>query len=218
MGLYNESLCTCDYIAPMVAGSDQVSLITFPIPKSDEVMEKLCDPEFSTHPEWTAEQFEAVTGIPTSLEDLYEMAWRALSVERAVQVRDSNRTRDDNDKPNAIFLNRKDHSGICIDEEELEQGLALVYELLGWDPETGRPTRDGLEMWGLGDVANGLEEAGRLSHTAINTHLREDLIAEGERETAKNAAYYAEAYAKRDRSKRFQRIRQDATSGYRKDN
>ena len=78
--------------------------------------------------------------------------------------------------------------------------------------------RAGLEMWGLSDVADGLEAIGRLSDADINTHLREDLIAEGERETAKNAAYYAEAYAKRDRSKRFQRIRQDATSGYRKDN
>ena len=218
LGLYNESLCTCDYIAPMVAGSDQVSLITVPIPKSDEVMDKLCDPEFSTHPEWTAEQFEACTGIPTSLEDLYEMAWRALAVERAVQVRDSDRNRDDNDKPNAIFLNRKDCSGVSVNEKDLEEGLAIVYELLGWDPETGRPTRDGLHMWGLDDIADGLEAVGRLSETKINTHLREELIEEGERETAKNAAYYSEAFANRDRSKRFQRIRQDATSGYRKDN
>lgn len=218
LGLYNESLCTCDYIAPMVAGSDQVSLITFPIPKSDEVMDKLCDPEFSTHPEWTAEQFEACTGIPTTLEDLYEMAWRALAVERAVQVRDSDRNRDDNDKPNAIFLNRKDCSGVSVNEKDLEEGLAIVYELLGWDPQTGRPTRDGLHMWGLDDVADGLAAVGRLSATKIDTRLREKLIEEGERETAKNAAYYAEAFANRDRSKRFQRIRQDATSGYRTDN
>ena len=218
MGLYNESLCTCDYIAPMVAGSDQVSLITFPIPKSDEVMDKLCDPEFSTHPEWTAEQFEAATGIPTSLEDLYVMAWRALCVERAVQVRDSDRNRDNNDKPNAIFLNRKDRSGISVSEADLEEGLAMIYELLGWDPETGRPTREGLEMWGLGDIADGLEACGRLSEAKINTNLRAELIEEGERETAKNAAYYKAAFEGRDKSRRFERIRQDATSGYRKDN
>ena len=218
MGLYNESLCTCDYIAPMVAGSDQVSLITFPIPKSDDVMDKLCDPEFATHPEWTAEQFEACTGIPTSLEDLYRMAWRALCVERAVQVRDSNRNRDDNDKPNAVFLNRKDHSGIPISEKDLEEGLAIIYELFGWDPQTGQPTREGLHMWGLDDIAEGLEAAGRLSETHINTNLRAELIEEGHRETEKNAAYYKEAFENRDRSKRFQRIRQDATSGYRKNN
>ena len=77
---------------------------------------------FSTHPEWTAEQFEACTGIPTSLEDLYEKAWRALAVERAVQVRDSDRNRDDNDKPNAIFLNRKDCSGRERQREGLGRG------------------------------------------------------------------------------------------------
>ena len=49
----------------------------------------MCDSEFSTHPEWTAEQLEAATGIPTSLEDLYVMAWRSLCVERAVQVHDA---------------------------------------------------------------------------------------------------------------------------------
>ena len=94
----------------------------------------------------------------------------------------------------------------------------MIYELLGWDPETGRPTRDGLEMWGLGDIADGLEAVGRLSETKINTSLRAELIAEGERETAKNAAYYKQAFESRDKSRRFERIRQDATSGYRKDN
>ena len=217
-GLYNESLCTCDYIAPMIAGSDQVSLITFPIPKSDDVMDKLCDPEFATHPEWTAEQFEACTGIPTTLEDLYRMAWRALVVERAVHVRDSDRNRDRDDKPNKYFLERKDHSGISVNEADLEEGLAIIYELFGWDPQTGRPTREGLKMWELDELIEGLEACGRLSEAHINTNLRQELLEEGVRETAKNAEYYADAWAKRDRSRRFQRIRQDATSGYTKDN
>ena len=74
---------------------------------------------------------------------------------------------------------------MSVNEKDLEEGLAIVYELLGWDPETGRPTRDGLHMWGLDDIADGLEAVGRLSETKINTHLREELIEEGERETAR---------------------------------
>jgi aldehyde:ferredoxin oxidoreductase len=40
--------------------------------------------------------------------------------------------------------------------------LDCYYELRGWNPENGWPTRARLEALGLGDVADGLAEVGRL--------------------------------------------------------
>jgi aldehyde:ferredoxin oxidoreductase len=52
--------------------------------------------------------------------------------------------------------------GIPLDLEQFGSVLDRYYEMRGWNPENGWPTRERLERLGLGDVADGLKEAGRL--------------------------------------------------------
>jgi aldehyde:ferredoxin oxidoreductase len=49
-----------------------------------------------------------------------------------------------------------------VDREKFEEFKTLFYELEGWDPQTGYPTRSTLEKLDLGYVADALEEQGRL--------------------------------------------------------
>jgi len=49
-----------------------------------------------------------------------------------------------------------------MDRTQFEEFKTRYYELEGWDPQTGRPTRSTLESLGLGNVADELEQAGLL--------------------------------------------------------
>jgi aldehyde:ferredoxin oxidoreductase len=49
-----------------------------------------------------------------------------------------------------------------IDRAQFEEFKTRYYELEGWDPQTGWPTRSTLESLGLGNVADELEKEGRL--------------------------------------------------------
>ena len=49
-----------------------------------------------------------------------------------------------------------------LDRAQFEEFKTRYYELEGWDPETGWPTRSTLESLGLGNVADELEQEGRL--------------------------------------------------------
>lgn len=45
-----------------------------------------------------------------------------------------------------------------LDREDWEKSLDMWYEIMGWNKETGIPTRATLEKFGLGDMADKLEE------------------------------------------------------------
>jgi aldehyde:ferredoxin oxidoreductase len=49
-----------------------------------------------------------------------------------------------------------------VDREKFEEFKTLFYELEGWDPLTGYPTRSSLENLDLGYVADELEEQNKL--------------------------------------------------------
>lgn len=51
-----------------------------------------------------------------------------------------------------------------IDREKFEQWKTLYYELEGWDPASGHPSRSTLKSLDLGDVAVELERNGKLGH------------------------------------------------------
>lgn len=56
--------------------------------------------------------------------------------------------------------------GRRIDEAKWEEWKTLFYDLEGWDVKTGWPTRETLSEVGLDNVADELEEAGRLGGAA----------------------------------------------------
>jgi aldehyde:ferredoxin oxidoreductase len=53
-------------------------------------------------------------------------------------------------------------SGRCIDIKKFEEFKTLFYQLEGWDPDTGYPTRSTLKSLNLGYVADELEKNGKL--------------------------------------------------------
>ena len=58
-------------------------------------------------------------------------------------------------------------AGRCIDREKFEEFKTRFYQLEGWAPITGYPTRSTLESLDLGYVADELEENGRLGEEQI---------------------------------------------------
>jgi aldehyde:ferredoxin oxidoreductase len=80
---------------------------------------------------------------------------------RAIHMRDNNRTQED-DYFNEIIHNRPDANGITIPKDELKKEYDMYSELMGFDIETGNPTRAYLEEYGLKDVADELEALSKL--------------------------------------------------------
>jgi aldehyde:ferredoxin oxidoreductase len=48
--------------------------------------------------------------------------------------------------------------GIPYPREEFTKALTFLYNLKGWDPETGRPSRERLEALSLGWAADLMEK------------------------------------------------------------
>ena len=53
-----------------------------------------------------------------------------------------------------------------LDRADMEKAKDMFYEVYGWDKETGVPTRETLEKFGLSDMADDLEARGIYSQTA----------------------------------------------------
>jgi aldehyde:ferredoxin oxidoreductase len=51
---------------------------------------------------------------------------------------------------------------VKMDREDMEIARTMFYEEMGWDVETGIPTRETLERLGLGYMADDLEARGLL--------------------------------------------------------
>jgi aldehyde:ferredoxin oxidoreductase len=64
------------------------------------------------------------------------------------------------------YLNEPIHGGpldgLAVDREKWDRMLGEYYDLNGWDRKTGIPTRDRLVALGLKDIADELEQMGKL--------------------------------------------------------
>lgn len=104
-----------------------------------------------------ARLYSAVTGIDTSQEELDKIGERLKNMQRAVLIRNNDRTRDLEVNEILPFYKRPDGSkGISIDEDEFTIMVDHYYEQRGWDKTTGWPTRAKLVELGLQDVADEL--------------------------------------------------------------
>jgi aldehyde:ferredoxin oxidoreductase len=121
-----------------------------------------------------AKLFEAVTGVEMDEAGLDEAGERVYNLLRAIDVRNHGRSRN-GEGVNGDGARHNDWAtvrdmvgpsipdGIPLDLEQFSGVLDCYYELRGWNPETGWPTRERLEALGLGDVADGLEAVGNSS-------------------------------------------------------
>jgi len=108
----------------------------------------------------------AVTGVETSADELWEAGERIWNLRRAIMVLRENRLRED-DTINHFWFEQIVGAGDevlpePIDRVRWEAVKDRYYLLRGWNVSNGRPTRGNLERLGMGDVADRLENAGRL--------------------------------------------------------
>ncbi|MFC2045398.1 aldehyde ferredoxin oxidoreductase family protein [Chloroflexota bacterium] len=110
------------------------------------------------------ELFSLATGIKIDEEGIKEIGDRILTLERAFIVREGISRKDDilvgryMDEP----VRGGPWDGLAFDREKWDKMLDEYYDLVGWDKETGVPTRAKLEELGLQDVTRELEKLGKL--------------------------------------------------------
>lgn len=118
-------------------------------------------PEFEYHMYWHA------TGAELSEAEFQGLAERVFNLERALQVRNWDRSRSVDEQVVPYF---EQHENIAnplvgermpLDRQQFASLLDEYYTLRGWDTATGRPTRARLEALGLADVADELAAARR---------------------------------------------------------
>ena len=97
-----------------------------------------------------AEHLSAVTGWNTSLYEMLKVGERSQAMARLFNIREGFTAADDT-LPDRMFepLENGALEGVAIDRAEFERSKRLYYEMAGWDPETGVPTRGKLAELGL---------------------------------------------------------------------
>lgn len=112
-----------------------------------------------------AQYMSAITGEDWDMEALDFAAERGLQLLRATQVLglgtvDMRNAHDgindwvfDMDPDFKAF----EEGTVKMDREDMQRAYDYLYEEMGWDIATGAPTRETLERFGLGDVADRLE-------------------------------------------------------------
>jgi aldehyde:ferredoxin oxidoreductase len=108
--------------------------------------------------------FALITGVNVTLEEMKKIGDRIWALERAFIVREGISRKDDTligrfmDEPVHGGLN----DGLAYDKKKWSKMLDEYYDLVHWDKKTGVPTRESLEELGLKDVADELQELGKL--------------------------------------------------------
>ena len=129
-------------------------------------------PLFFHPPEMDIRVFEtralaAVTGLELDPDELWRTGERIWNLRRAIMVLREDRHRDGDTLSQDLF--GKNEAGRFpeglsgpLDKGKWEALKDRYYQLRGWDVGTGRPTRAKLQELGMKDVADVLENAGRL--------------------------------------------------------
>jgi aldehyde:ferredoxin oxidoreductase len=110
-------------------------------------------------PQDMADLLAATTGWDISVDDLQEYGRLRVNLMRAFNIREGLSRKDDK-LPAKLYkkaLSGGRSDGIILDEAEIEAGLDMYFEQVGWDVETGIPKRKTLEAIGLDWVADDLE-------------------------------------------------------------
>ncbi len=106
--------------------------------------------------------YVAATGSPLTETAFWMCAERIFTLERAINIRNDRRTREEDLQIVPYFETLENRPGPSGQLERLDRAkfLALVdeyYALRGWEAERGWPTRSKLEALGLHDVADALD-------------------------------------------------------------
>jgi aldehyde:ferredoxin oxidoreductase len=107
--------------------------------------------------------FSTCTGIETSEGELQKAGERIFNLLRAIDIRNYGRNRKiDEEVIDVGFHYPGKDDGIILNKEKFLKLMDKYYELRGWNKTNGWPTRVKLEELGLKEIADHLEEIGRL--------------------------------------------------------
>ncbi|MEE8397734.1 MAG: aldehyde ferredoxin oxidoreductase N-terminal domain-containing protein [Desulfobacterales bacterium] len=111
----------------------------------------------------------AVTGLDVGVDALWTAGERIYNLRRAIMVLREDRHRDHDtiskdmfDKVRGAINMISTHMPEALDNAKWEALKDRYYELRGWSIDTGRPTRANLEALDMKDVADQLDDAGKL--------------------------------------------------------
>lgn len=106
----------------------------------------------------------AATGQDFDAKRMKEIAARIQNVERAFLVREGITRKDDTIHGRAMeeAVPSGPYKGERLEQEGMDRMLDDYYRVVGWDRETGVPTRKTLEELGLSDVADELARMGKI--------------------------------------------------------
>ena len=115
-----------------------------------------------------AKMYSAVTGDQVTKEEFEKIGLRILTLFRALTAKHMNEKDQRNvhdTMPDWIFDYPEDKEPFTpghdkMDRDDMELAKDLFYEQLGWDKETGMPTKETLTDLGLADVADELTKLG----------------------------------------------------------
>ena len=108
---------------------------------------------------WTINQqvelLRALTGWDYTAVEALQLGERVATMARVFNVREGFTSADDT-LPKRFFspTPRGALKDTAIDPEELERAVHTFYGLMDWDPETGVPTEEKLQMLGIGWAAD----------------------------------------------------------------
>jgi aldehyde:ferredoxin oxidoreductase len=102
------------------------------------------------------------TGLDVSEAELDRAGERIWNQLRAIDVRYFGRDRAIDESTLDGYAYPDYDDGVLLDRERFLSVMSKYYELSGWNPANGWPTRAKLEALGIGDVADELEREGKL--------------------------------------------------------
>ena len=104
-----------------------------------------------------AKLLHAVTGFETDEAGLDRMGEAVFNLERAIAVREGRTKNDDLSLVPGLEASGDWSKGIKLDRQRYRELLKRYYELRGWDPETGVPSKKKLTELGLAEVSEALD-------------------------------------------------------------
>ncbi|MDH5771439.1 MAG: aldehyde ferredoxin oxidoreductase C-terminal domain-containing protein, partial [Candidatus Bathyarchaeota archaeon] len=109
-------------------------------------------------PPQTVDIVKAVTGWKTSVWELMKVSERAINLARIFNIREGFTAEDDR-LPERFFQPHTSGplSKTALDKVEFNKAKRIYYRMMGWNPDTGIPTREKLEELDVGWAASLLE-------------------------------------------------------------
>lgn len=117
-------------------------------------------PRSFIHPNDVLESVNSATGWGLTIEDLLQIGERATNMARIFNLREGFSRKDDA-LPERMFQGLENGllQGLPMPRDEFEEALSNLYEMKGWDRQTGIPNREKLEAlsldWAVGMLPKG---------------------------------------------------------------